>query len=198
MKKNIEVVSDGGLQCDNPKCDWTDMTILIADFDAWLNKPCPKCGENVLTDVDYNNAKQLHAMIDFINTLSEEELDEFNKLYGMSIESMKSHPVFGQIEGIQSVTDGEVITRVSSHETIKIESIKNVTTIFKTGKFLDKSLPPVGTDTNYGKIMSYNANGSVNVGDTILHTETGDCHQDTLCINNVKLLDCPENAYWIN
>jgi phage FluMu protein Com len=63
---NIEKVG-GGLKCDNPKCDWINETIPDEEFENWLNKPCPKCGENVLTDEDFKFAKALDSSIDFIN-----------------------------------------------------------------------------------------------------------------------------------
>jgi hypothetical protein len=63
--------------------------------------------------------------------------------------------------------------------------------------YLGKELPPKGTMTEYGKIYAYNANGSIDVGGIVLHTITGNCCQDTLEINNVKLLDCKANLYWI-
>ena len=68
---------------------------------------------------------------------------------------------------------------------------------FVKARYLDKDLPPEGTITEYGEIYSYNANYSIDVGRIVLHTITGDCHQDTLEINNVKLLDCEANRYWI-
>ena len=66
---------------------------------------------------------------------------------------------------------------------------------FVKARYLDKDLPPEGTITEYGEIYSYNANYSIDVGRIVLHTITGDCHQDTLEINNVKLLDCEANRY---
>lgn len=61
---------------------------------------------------------------------------------------------------------------------------------------MDKALPPEGTMTEYGKIHSYNENFSIDVGNIVLHTITGSSHEDTLEINNVKLLDCKRNIYW--
>ena len=69
---------------------------------------------------------------------------------------------------------------------------------FVQARYLDKYLPPVGTMTEHGKIHNYNSNGSIDVGGIVLQTITGDCHQDTLEINNVKLLDCKANRYWID
>ena len=68
---------------------------------------------------------------------------------------------------------------------------------FVKARYLDKDLPPEGTMTEYGKIYAYNPNGSIDVGGIVLQTITGDCHQDTLEINNVKLLECKANRYWI-
>jgi hypothetical protein len=68
---------------------------------------------------------------------------------------------------------------------------------FVKAKYLGKNLPPVGTMTEYGKINAYNSNCSIDVGGIVLQTITGNCHQDTLEINNVKLLDCKANRYWI-
>lgn len=70
--------------------------------------------------------------------------------------------------------------------------------------YLNEELPPLGTMTEHGKILSYNLNTSItfsgktpNKGGCILFTETGNCHQDTLQINSVKLLDCKRNKKWI-
>ena len=69
---------------------------------------------------------------------------------------------------------------------------------FVRARYLDKNLPPDGTMTEYGEIYAYNPNGSIDVGGIVLQTITGDCHQDTLEINSVKLLDCKANSYWID
>lgn len=68
---------------------------------------------------------------------------------------------------------------------------------FVLSHYLDKPLPPIGTQTEYGKIKAYNQNTSITVGDVLLTTETGTCHEDTLEINSVKLLDCKKNKMWI-
>ena len=57
-KKNDNVeVQIGGIKCDNTKCDYEDMSIKYSDYEAWLNKPCPKCGDNLLTEKDYEFTK---------------------------------------------------------------------------------------------------------------------------------------------
>ena len=43
-----------GLKCDNPECDFVDLTIPRADYESSIGKPCPKCGESLLTQEDYD------------------------------------------------------------------------------------------------------------------------------------------------
>lgn len=49
MNDDLELTG-GGLVCDNPKCDWEDMTIKIEDYPKHVNMSCPNCGDNVLTE----------------------------------------------------------------------------------------------------------------------------------------------------
>ena len=42
-----------GIQCDNKNCDYEDDTVVVQDYKDWLNKPCPCCGANLLTEKDY-------------------------------------------------------------------------------------------------------------------------------------------------
>lgn len=58
MNDNCGIVG-GGLKCDNPDCDFVDMSIEIDDYDKWLNVPCPKCGANLLTQEDYDAVKMI-------------------------------------------------------------------------------------------------------------------------------------------
>ena len=74
MKKrtiiDVENTTDG-VQCDN--CDYKEE--YEVDFSAsyqkglkkYLNKPCPKCGANLLTKKDYTDAVQLMKTITWLN-----------------------------------------------------------------------------------------------------------------------------------
>lgn len=74
--KNIEIVRDGGIKCDNQKCDWTDETVTREQMPDWIDKPCPKCGENVLTKEDYVRYESTMLAVDYINTFSESDMKE--------------------------------------------------------------------------------------------------------------------------
>ncbi len=86
---NITVTSHG-LKCDQPECDWKDMTISHADDNLvkYIGMPCPKCGHNVLTEVYYQNITQLLEYADFINSLSPEQIQQLEKEYGPVIPGM--------------------------------------------------------------------------------------------------------------
>ena len=43
-----------GLKCDNPDCDYKDDTIDSVDYEQHIDKPCPDCGESLLTQDDYD------------------------------------------------------------------------------------------------------------------------------------------------
>lgn len=118
-QKNIEIISSNeGLQCDNPKCDWTISAIKEEDMVNWIDKPCPKCGENLLTKEDYNLHATLMKSIDFINTLSEEQIDNLNKIYGTELSSK----LFNNPEDIEKLMNGgEFNVSVSMHKNIKID-----------------------------------------------------------------------------
>lgn len=107
MKKHIET-KESGLQCDNPSCDWVDKTITFDTCKDWINKPCPKCGENVLTYDDFLRAEELRKYVDLINSMSLDEIKEMNKLNGF----------------IENEEDAQVASiTISTHKEIKIENI---------------------------------------------------------------------------
>lgn len=43
-----------GIKCDNITCTYSDPHVKQADYPQWVNRPCPYCGQNLLTKFDYN------------------------------------------------------------------------------------------------------------------------------------------------
>jgi hypothetical protein len=43
-----------GIKCDNPSCSYNDSAVPLEDYAQWLNRPCPLCGGNLLTQKDYD------------------------------------------------------------------------------------------------------------------------------------------------
>lgn len=49
-----------GIKCDN--CDWQDLSVNVRNYDRYLNRPCPKCGCNLLTQEDYDFVRGLQVI----------------------------------------------------------------------------------------------------------------------------------------
>jgi predicted RNA-binding Zn-ribbon protein involved in translation (DUF1610 family) len=47
------------IQCDNPVCDHVDDTVTAENISEFLNLPCPKCGENLLTQDDFDTVERM-------------------------------------------------------------------------------------------------------------------------------------------
>ncbi len=70
MRKLIEITQETLIQCDNPLCDYViknETKDINADISMYINKPCPKCGENLLTEEDYHTSKKLLKYVNFMN-----------------------------------------------------------------------------------------------------------------------------------
>lgn len=70
MKKLIESKQEHSIVCDNPNCDFkvkNDGSDEIETLNKYLNKTCPDCGCNLLTDEDYKTATNLIKTINWLN-----------------------------------------------------------------------------------------------------------------------------------
>lgn len=85
---NIQVQSTG-IKCDNPNCDYKDESVKFEDFEEWLNKPCPECGWNLLTNEDFENIKDLFTIINHVNSLEISESDKNDEMVTMQISTHK-------------------------------------------------------------------------------------------------------------
>lgn len=76
-----------GLKCDTVDCDYRDNSIQAADYESYVNAPCPKCGASLLTPDDYAIVKHTLLVTEFINGLSDDRLSE---LIDMPVDEMTS------------------------------------------------------------------------------------------------------------
>lgn len=71
MRKLIEIHQEYLIVCDNKQCDYKvkNETGIPNDeeSDKFLNVPCPKCGENLLTEQDHLQSKVLMKGINRVN-----------------------------------------------------------------------------------------------------------------------------------
>lgn len=56
--------------CDNPKCDYVIPNPTknpLVDIRMYINKPCPECGENLLTEKDYHDWIKFKKVVNWVN-----------------------------------------------------------------------------------------------------------------------------------
>ena len=94
------------LNCDNDRCDFTIADIPDADAEGWVDRPCPKCGENLLTREDFDRWSTVQKAAELINTLTPEQLK-----------------LLGEATGVKPTQNGgEMVTMVvGTHKRLSIE-----------------------------------------------------------------------------
>ena len=74
MKKKYKLISGpiklGAIKCDVPHCNYRNETVALDDYRDWLNKPCPVCGANLLTEADLKTLDILLCIIKWINRVA--------------------------------------------------------------------------------------------------------------------------------
>lgn len=88
-----------GLMCDNEKCDYKDDSIPYEEYENYINKGCPKCGENLLTQFDYDFVENLVEEAKLIaHVVNMEEMSVGN------LEVKECGKVYIELRGDDSVT----------------------------------------------------------------------------------------------
>ncbi len=70
MEKLIEMHQENLIECDNPQCDFKIPNPTgdpNEDISEYLNKACPLCGENLLTEKDYKQSLNMMRAINWLN-----------------------------------------------------------------------------------------------------------------------------------
>lgn len=70
MRKLIKVEQRALIECDNPQCDFVipnEEGFTPRTLKMFINQPCPKCGENLLTPTDYTDYIKLNKLINWVN-----------------------------------------------------------------------------------------------------------------------------------
>ena len=67
MKMDFNI---SGLKCDNPSCDYVNPDIPFEQYEQYVNCPCPKCGQSLLTPQAYKMCLAMKSMGNFITKLT--------------------------------------------------------------------------------------------------------------------------------
>ncbi len=54
-----------GLKCD--KCLYRDDSVPFSDYYNSIDKPCPKCGANLLTEKQYDECIKMYKTVEIVN-----------------------------------------------------------------------------------------------------------------------------------
>jgi hypothetical protein len=65
--KLIERQLIGSIKCDY--CDYRDDNVPTKDYHLWLNRACPKCSANLLTQRDFDLGNKIEQITWWINLL---------------------------------------------------------------------------------------------------------------------------------
>ena len=70
-EENVFDMEMSGIQCDNHECDYMEENVHQDNYKDWVDKPCPKCGENLLTQADYEAAVKMIKAMEGMNALAD-------------------------------------------------------------------------------------------------------------------------------
>ena len=65
----IKIQKMGGIKCDNPSCTYRNESVAVDDYPDWLNRPCPLCGANLLTEKEFRAHRNVLKAVNLINWL---------------------------------------------------------------------------------------------------------------------------------
>lgn len=65
--KTLIKMEVGGIKCDNPTCTYKDDSVTVENYGHYINCPCPKCGQNLLTLEAYKHVVKTTKFVNFIN-----------------------------------------------------------------------------------------------------------------------------------
>ena len=84
MKQYTIPVYADVIKCDNEECGWEDKIVTDDQYQDYIDKPCPCCGENLLTREAYENVMRMKAFVMQANewikeNVPQEKIDEIRE-----------------------------------------------------------------------------------------------------------------------
>ena len=124
MGENIEIK---GIKCDS--CDYHDDSVEYKDYPSWINKHCPKCNANLLTQEDFDSCEM---MIEMSNNIADnvpmEHLEQMQKSFndqGLSdsdLHDFVNNLSFGEIKDAFSLIKNMFNTQATEKITNNIDT----------------------------------------------------------------------------
>lgn len=124
MNSENAIIKQSGIKCDNASCDYRDDTVQQDQYESLVNKPCPKCGENLLTEEDFANSQMLMLVAYFMNTLTPEEIEDMAA--NANLDELKKSDFLKDAKGLEHLTKENTYTSmtIDTHKGIRAVEIK--------------------------------------------------------------------------
>lgn len=103
MEQAVEV-GVSGIKCDAEECDFEDNTVTLDNYPEWINRECPKCGANLLTQADYDTVLEMLGLVDVLNVSFEGNLQDLGEEVNFKVK-MKGDGSVELIEGDRNVQE---------------------------------------------------------------------------------------------
>lgn len=58
-----------GIKCDTKHCNYRDDSVQFVDYPKWIDRPCPVCSGNLLTQKDYKSCLNTLKIVRVITVL---------------------------------------------------------------------------------------------------------------------------------
>ncbi len=107
-----------GLTCDNTECDYQN-DVPFEEYQDWLNRSCPRCGENLLTQEDLDTTTSLIELTNLFNDMPDEDFKSIISAFG---KKEKTNEEFCEENDLPIGTE-RVSVKLKVHNGVQIESI---------------------------------------------------------------------------
>lgn len=71
-----------GIKCDRDGCTYADMSVKLEDYPEWLNKPCPVCGDPLLTQEHLDEVNTMIMTTQIMNEIDDDTLKQIGEMVG--------------------------------------------------------------------------------------------------------------------
>ncbi len=144
-----------GIKCDREGCGYADMTVEFADYPKWFDKPCPSCGDPLLTKEHLQEVEAMIMTTELLNNIDDEALKEIAEL-ARNLKPEETQALIASLpQGIQDAfsRNGMIDRALSNNE-------KTDTTSNGNDSNTDTGSDSVVTDTSSSDVVSFDGGAS--------------------------------------
>lgn len=134
LEEEVDMNPQCGIGCDNKFCDYVDASVKVNELKDWLNKPCPKCGSNLLTEKDYAQSQLMLKAMKLAQKMTPEQqqkimsqVDPMQVVQMPMFENLSPEQKAQMKDFLTGVADGtpfdNSMVYISTTDGVKVESV---------------------------------------------------------------------------